>query len=276
MSTRPEDYVERIGHVRTAMGGFFPGTGARVRGRSLHTHCRDLRWFDLYLFALTGREFAPAEVELLETLWTYTSYPDARIWNNRVAALAGSSRASAGLAIGAAIAVSDADIYGMGPCLASYDFLSAHADVDDDALRQAVTVALRRDRRIGGYGRPVVADDERIEPMMARARALGLADGLHVRTAFRIEAILRTGRWRMRMNYAALVTAFCLDMGLTRHEYACFTATIFLAGMPPTWKESSEQMAGGLFPIPVGSVVYDGEISRTWPDSGDIHPAEKS
>jgi hypothetical protein len=265
MSTRPEDYVERIGHVRTVMGGFFPGAGARVRGRPLHEHCRDRRWFDLYLFALTGRQFCAAKIELLETLWTYTSYPDARIWNNRVAALAGSSRASAGLALGAAIAVSDADIYGMGPGLASYDFLSAHAEADDEALRVAVSICLKRDRRLGGYGRPVVADDERIAPLMARAQSLGLADGIHVRTAFRIEEALRAGRWRMRMNYAALVSAFCLDMGLTRDEYACFAATIFLAGMPPTWKESSKQMAGGLFPIPVEDIAYDGKIARPWP-----------
>jgi len=265
MSAHPDDYLERIGHVRTAMGGFFPGVGARVRGRPLHDHCQDQRWFELYLFALTGRDFPPAQVEMLETLWTYTSYPDARIWNNRVAALAGSSRASAGMAIGAAIAVSDADIYGMGPGLASYDFLAAQAGADDATLRQAVSDGLRRDRRLGGYGRPVVADDERIAPTMARARALGLADGIHVHTAFRIADILQAGRWRMRMNYAALVSAFCLDMGLTRPEYACFAATIFLAGMPPTWKESSEQLAGGLFPIPVDGVVYDGNNARPWP-----------
>lgn len=265
LTPTPDDFAARIGHVRTAMGGFFPGVGARVRGRPLHEHCSERRWFDLYLFALTGHQFAENEIELLETLWTYTSYPDPRIWNNRVAALAGASRASASLAIGAAIAVSDADIYGLGPGLAAFDFLSAHANADDTALLDAVTAQLRRDRRLGGYGRPVVAEDERIAPLMARAGQLGLADGLHVRTAFRIEAILHAGRWRMRMNYAAMVSAFCLDLGLNRDDYACFAATIFLGGMPSVWKEASQQPAGGLLPIPVDTVRYGGVTARRWP-----------
>lgn len=265
LTRTPDDFVARIGHVRSVMGGFFPGVGARVRGRPLHQHCSDRRWFDLYLFALTGRQFAENEIELLETLWTYTSYPDPRIWNNRVAALAGASRASASLAIGAAIAVSDAAIYGLGPGLAAFDFLSTHADATDGALHESVTDTLRRERRLGGYGRPVVAEDERIEPLMARATQLGVANGPHVRTAFRIEAILQAGRWRMRMNYAALVSAFCLDLGLSRDDYACFAATIFLGGMPSVWKEANQQAAGGLFPIPVDTVRYDGIAARRWP-----------
>lgn len=266
LTLTPEDFAARIGHVRTAMGGFFPGVGARVRGRPLHEHGSDRRWFDLYLFALTGRQFAENEIELLETLWAYTSYPDPRIWNNRVAALAGASRASASLAIGAAIAVSDADIYGLGPGLAAFDFLSAHAHADDTTLQEAIVKQLRRERRLGGYGRPVVADDERIAPLMARARQLGLAAGPHVRSAFRIEAILHAGRWRMRMNYAALVSAFCLDLGLQRDDYACFAATIFLGGMPAVWKEARQQPAGGLFPIPVATVRYEGTALRRWPE----------
>jgi len=261
----PRDYIDCVGHVRTALGGFFPGRGARVHGRDLHVDGASRRWFDLYLRALAGRDFSPAQIELLETLWTYTSYPDARIWNNRVAALAGSARASAGLAIGAAIAVSDAGIYGLGPGLAAYDFLRAHARDDDATLTTAITARLRRDRRLGGYGRPVVAEDERIAPMMTRARRLGLADGAHVHTAFRIERILEEGRWRMKMNYAALVSAFCLDMGLDRHDYAGFAATIFLAGMPPVWKESAQNPAGSLLPLPVSGIDYEGPAPRPWP-----------
>jgi hypothetical protein len=266
MRPDPQDYIARIGQASSRAGGFYPGEGARVRGQPLHAHCAQRRWFDLFLFALTARQFTPPEIELLETLWTYTSYPDPRIWNNRVAALAGSSRASASLAIGAAIAVSDADIYGMGPCLAAYDLLAAHAPLDDDALAASVTGQLRRERRLGGYGRPVVATDERIAPTMARADALGLANGPHVRTAFRIETLLLAGRWRLHMNYAALVAALCLDLGLAREDYAAYVATIFLAGMPPTWKEASQDAPGGLFPLPTSMIEYEGVIARKWPE----------
>ena len=261
----PNDYEARIGHVTTRLGGFFPGQGARVRGHDLHALAADKRWFDLYLLALTGHQFAEPEIDLLEALWTLTSYPDPRIWNNRVAALAGSSRASAALGIGAAIAVTDADIYGLGPCLAAFDFIGAHVNASDEALLEAATTKLRRERRLGGYGRPVVAEDERIAPTMAKARALGLADGPHVRTAFRLDTLLAAGRWRMRMNYAALCSALHLDVGVTRDDYECILATIFLGGMPPVWKEHKQAPAGGLFPIPVGALQYEGQMPRQWP-----------
>lgn len=266
LTPTPDDFAARIGQVRTAMGGFFPGVGARVRGRPLHEHCSERRWFDLYLFALTGHQFAENEIELLETLWTYTSYPDPRIWNNRVAALAGASRASASLAIGAAIAVSDAHIYGLGPILEAYDFLAIHAYDNDTQLTASLQMARQKRQRLGGYGRPIIAEDERIAPLMARAKALGLADGPHISTAFRIEqALLAQGR-SLKMNYGAPVAAFCLDLGFRRDDCAAFVSTLFLAGMPPIWKEAHENPAGGLFPIPVEAIDYDGRLPRRWPE----------
>jgi hypothetical protein len=217
------------------------------------------------LFALTGRQYSDAETELLETMWTYTSYPDPRIWNNRVAALAGSSHASVALALGAAIAVTDARIYGIRPTIAAYDFLSQHASDSDEVLLTAIEEELRASRHLAGYGRPIVAEDERIEPLMKRAAALGLDGGLHVQTAFRIERLLATGRWRLKMNYAALVAGFWLDLGMMRQECEAFNATAFLAGMPPVWLEARQQAPGLLFPIPLSMVAYEGPAPRSWP-----------
>ena len=50
--------------------------------------------------------------ESVAAIWTHTSYPDARLWNNRVAALAGTARSTGTLGIAAALAVSEAKIYG--------------------------------------------------------------------------------------------------------------------------------------------------------------------
>jgi len=265
----PAAFAAAVGLVRSRAGGFLPGRGAVLRGRDLHQYACDRRWFELYLLALTGRQFAAHEVEMLETLWTYTSYPDPRIWNNRVAALAGSARSSAGLSIGAAIAVSDAHIYGLGPVLEAFDFLSAHVCLDDTALLEAVRNELRSRRRIGGFGRPVVADDERIAPIMERAARLDLGNGPHLDTARRIETLLLAGRWRMRMNYATPVAALCLDLGLSRPQTEAFVATIFLAGMPPVWLEAAtSEVAGTLLPIPCSMLDYQGPAPRRWPSSG--------
>lgn len=261
-------FAEAVGVVASEAGGFVPGQGAILRGHDLHTLCRDRRWFELYLLALTGRVFSAAEVELLETLWTYTSYPDPRIWNNRVAALAGSARSSPALALGAAIAVSDAHIYGLGPGLEAYDFLCQHVALDDDALLEVLRSTLKSHRRIAGFGRPVVASDERIAPILERAGRLGLDRGPHLVLALRIEKLLLAGRWRMQMNYAAPVAALCLDLGMTRPQSAAFMSTVFLAGMPPVWLEAATaEVPGSLFPIPVAMICYDGAAPRRWADA---------
>ncbi len=265
MTAKPEDYEAHIGHVHSTMGGFHPGKEVYVRGLPLHQHWRSGRWFDIYLFALTGRQYNAAETELLETIWTYTSYPDPRIWNNRVAALAGSGHASVALALGAAIAVTDAGLYGIRPTIEAYDFLAAHAGDTDEALLAAIEEELRANRRLAGYGRPIVAEDERIEPLMKRADELGLDGGFHVQAAFRIERMLAAGRWRLKMNYAALVAGFWLDMGMMRHECEALNATAFLAGMPPVWLEARLQAPGLLFPIPLSMVAYEGPAVRSWP-----------
>jgi hypothetical protein len=129
----------------------------------------------------------------------------------------------------------------------------------------AIEEELHSNRHLAGYGRPIVAEDERIEPLMKRAATLGLDGGFHVQAAFRIERMLAAGRWRLKMNYAALVAAFWLDLGMTRHECEALNATVFLAGMPPVWLEARLQAPGLLFPIPLSMVAYEGPAPRSWP-----------
>jgi len=262
--TEPHDFEAAIGHIHTRAGGFFPGEGARVRGRPLHDHARNRGWFDLYLFALTGQQFSAAAIEMLEAIWTYTSYADPRIWNNRVATLAGSAHASPALAIGAAVAVSDAHLYGLGPVLEAYDFLSKHATADDAGLQAAAAAHRQGGHRFGGYGRPIVAEDERIAPTLARARALGLADGIAITAAFRLERTLAAIGLPLQLNYGAIVAAFCVDLGLDRSACEAYVSTIFLGGMPAVWKEARDQPCGLSFPIPVHSIEYDGQMPREW------------
>ena len=53
-----------------------------------------------------------------------SSYPDPRLWNNRVAAFAGTARSTGHLAVAGAMAVTEASIYGGQPILKVADFLS--------------------------------------------------------------------------------------------------------------------------------------------------------
>jgi citrate synthase len=254
--------------LRTSMGGCFPGERAVFRGHDLHAELRDADWLDLYLFGICGRRHTPAQIRVLHAIWVNTSYPDPRLWNNRVAALAGSARSTGILAISAALATSEAAIYGRQIDIAIADFLvRAKAAVKAGRpLTDVVAEELRASRGIGGYGRPVAksAADERNAVVLALAENEGLAGGEYVKLAFAIEEILLTGRWRMRMNYAAIAAALALDIGLAPREYYLYMLPAFLAGMPPCYIEACERPEQTTFPLRCQALIYHGPARRAW------------
>jgi hypothetical protein len=268
----PELLEQHVGRLVTSAGAFFPGERAVFRGYDLHTSLKDMDWLELYLFGITGRNFTPQQVSVVQALWCYTSYPDARLWNNRVAALAGSGRSTGTLGIAAALAVSEAQIYGRGVDIRASEFLTrAKMQVDAGAeLKELVHTELKQKRGIAGYGRPIVSADERVAPMMTLVRELGLDDGPHLKLAFEVEKILLAGRWRLHMNYAALAASLCADFGMSPHEYYFASIMAFLAGMPPCYLDAAEKPEGQLFPLPCRVLLFEGVPHRSW------KPIEKS
>jgi hypothetical protein len=268
----PQLLEQHVGRLITSAGAFFPGERAVFRGHDLHASLKDMDWLELYLFGITGRRFSQQQIGVVQTLWCYTSYPDARLWNNRVAALAGTARSTGSLGIAAALAVSEAQIYGRGVDMRASEFLTrARIQVDAGAdLATLVRAELKQQRGIGGYGRPIVSGDERVAPMMALVREQGLDSGPHLKLAFEVEKILLTGRWRMRMNYAALAAALCADFGMSPREYYFASMMAFLAGMPPCYLDAADKPEGLLFPLPCRMMSYEGVARRRW------KPLEKS
>ena len=241
----PEYLSQKAGKLQTAMGGFFPGSHVVFRGQTLHTDLKDMDWMELYLFGICGRRFTAPELQLMNALWTYTSYPDARIWNNRVAALSGSARSTGSLGVSAALAISEAHIYGRGNDI------------------QAISFFIATQKRLG-YGRPLINADERIVPIMTKAAALGFDQGPHIQLAFAIERFLLDSGRNLRMNYGAALAAFGADLGLSPEEFYLFMIPSFLAGMPPCFLEARHGVEGSLFPLRCTDITYEGSPPRTW------------
>ena len=186
----------------------------------------------------------------------------------RVAALAGSARSTGNhLGLSAAMALSEASIYGRGIDIRALDFLiRTRAEVargtDLDAW---VRAELSHRRSLAGYGRPIAAGDERNGPILKVARGLGLADGPFLALAFAIERSLLMGRMRLPMNYGGVLAGLAADMGFSPREYYHFMYPAFLAGMVPCYLEAAENPEGFLFPLPCGDVAYLGAPKRKWP-----------
>lgn len=259
----PAMLESQVGVVKSRMGAAVIGSHAMFRGHDLHRELRDLDWVELYLFGITGRRFTPQQAKLLHAILVYTSYPDVRIWNNRVAALAGSARSTPALAISAALAVSEAGIYGGQPGVRAIDFfLRAKQSLDAGANLAEVVKA---GGKIYGFGRPTPElGDERLPWLLELAHSLGLGDGPHLKIALETERLLVAKNARLRMNYAAMTAALCADMGFTIAEFHMFRVPLFLAGMPPGYIEALEKPEGSLFPIPCRNVHYEGKPRRAW------------
>jgi hypothetical protein len=263
----PELLAENVGRLRSRVGACFLGSHVIFRGEELHAGLAGARWMDVFVFGITGRRFSDAALSLLEAIWTHTSYPDSRIWNNRVAALAGSARTTGNLALSAALAVSEAAIFGRGIDIRASDFLIRTRTelLAGGELGPWVRRELTERRSLAGYGRPVSnRKDERLDPILSLARSLGLGDGPYVELAHDIERFLLDSRLRMRMNYGAIAAALTADLGLSPREHYLFMHPAFLAGMPPCYLDAVDRPEGTLLPLPCDGVAYRGTPKRTW------------
>lgn len=263
----PDMLADHAGVLRTRMGACWPGTRAVFRGHDVHLDLRDSDWVELYLFGITGRRFTPQQTKLLHGIWVITSYPDSRLWNNRVAGLAGSARSSPALGLSAALSVSEALIYGGGAGLRAIEFIkrAGQAVAAGQDLRRFIEDELAV-RFIYGYGRPINSTDERLPWLAELARKQGMGEGMHFKLAFEIETILLDlGKSGLRMNYAGMTAALGADLGLSQREFQLFRVPLFFGGMSPCLVEAAEKPEGALFPTPCSGVSYEGLENRPWP-----------
>jgi hypothetical protein len=266
----PEILKRNVDILRTRMGACIPGVCAIFRGRDLHTQLKDMDWMELYVYGITGRRFTGKQLQLMNAMFVYSSYPDSRIWNNRVAALAGSARSTGNLGISAALAVSEASLYGRGIDIRAIEFLirTLKELTDGKSLESCIKKELGAFRSIAGFGRPISSADERIKPLVELAGSLGLDKGDHVNLAFAVDDFLLKGRWRIRINYGALCAALAADMGFSATEYYSFAFPGFLSGMQPCYIEAAEKAEGSLLPLSCSHIIYDGPPRRKWPGAG--------
>ena len=250
----------------TELGGASVQSGTiTLRGYDLLNALEDLSWMDILMFGITGRRFNAEQLELFQGLWKISaSYPEPRIWNNRVAALGGSARSTPGLSLGAAIAVTDATIYGQRPMIGAFDFLQRCRTACDSGqpLRAFVVHELKTYRTIPGYGRPLRSVDERLAPLERLARRLGLWGGIHTRLALDVEKILE--RYRQGMNIAALAAALTADQDVSIADYRRMAILAFVAGLIHCELDAAKHPEGVLFPLRCNRLQYSGPSVRTW------------
>ena len=255
---------------QTSMGGMLFDQGlvcaVLLRGKNIFTDLQHKSWMEYLLFAVTGHD-NPKLARLLEAIWVIcTSYPDPRLWNNRVAAFAGTARSTGHLAVAGAVAVTEASIYGGQPILRVADFLSRAADQlqQGEQLQQVLDTELSQNGKTYGYGRPGQDQDERIQPLLNYIKEVDIDGGRHTELVFAIEKYFANSKRRLRTNIAAVFAGLLLDQGLNAREIYYLYILGFSGGFLPCYLDAQAQPAGTLFPLRSKRIKYCGAAPRTW------------
>ncbi len=270
--TGPEFLKQFEDNWQTEMGGILFGEGAIIRGQDIFKKFGDREWMELLIYAITGKT-SPKIVQLLNALWVIcTSYPDPRLWNNRVAALAGTARSTGVLAIAAGVSVSEAGIYGLKPIQGATDLLYRLKEQLDCGrnLENLIKTELKTHRAVFGYGRPLASGDERIKPLMDFARSIDAHEGAYINLAFEIDDYFKNSRYRYQMNIAAVAGGLIADQGFTAKEFYYLATLCFTGGMFPCFIDALSHREGTLFPLQTDRINYRGEhILKLWPSEED-------
>lgn len=265
--TGPERLKAYEDNWQTAMGAWFPGERVVLRGKDVFTELNDCSWMEFFIYGLTGKTSTKL-ARLVEGIWLIsTSFPDPRLWNNRVAALAGTCRSTGVLATAAGVSVSEASIYGLKPIKGSIDFLyRAAAKLEKgEVLEKIIRNELKKYRSVHGYGRPLTNADERVKPLMDFANSIGMGDGPYTKLAFEIESWFKNSRLKYQINIAAVSAGLLADCGVLPTEEYYYATLSFVAGIYPCFIDSLDKPEGAFMPLNTKRIDFRGKNEiRAW------------
>jgi len=253
--------------LKTNMGAWFAGERVVYRGKDLFPELGDEPWMRVFLYGITGRMLDDKQIKLFEGVWVLcASYPDPRLWNNRIGALAGATRSTGALGLGAAIATSEATLYGLGPGIKCIDFIRKVKLATDggESIEKFLSAYLKKERSFAGYGRPLVNGDERVEPIAKLATELGYDNGAHYQLAYDVEEWLITSRRRMRMNVFAVIAGLVADQGFSNREFYLYLTACYVGGIIPCYIDAASKPEGCFFPLRCDRIQYEGSENRPW------------
>jgi len=265
----PQELLDREDNWVTDRGAWFVGERVVLRGYDMFSELFDRSWVEIWYFSITGRFFLKNQIDLFQRLWVIcTSYPEPRIWNNRVAALTGTARSTAMLGLAAGTAVSEGKIYGGQANLGSVEFIVRARDLIENkglTLGEVVESEIKTSRGFPtGFGRPIINNDERVPHALRLAKELGLDDGVHLTLALEIEQFLERKRYRAKLNIGGLTAALCADQGMSAKEFYYAAGVIYSAGMMACYTDAAEKPAGTFFPLSCERIDYEGTLRREW------------
>jgi len=260
-----EKYHARIVSSR---GGWKIGSGVQNCGYDMMDDLvGKASYMQVVVLNATGRLPSKAVADWIEAIHICLSWPDPRIWCNRIGALAGSSRTSSVTASCLGVLAAESTSYGIKPLISGVDFIKdAYAQVTQGASVEDFIISETKKHggkpHLMGYARPIAKGDERIPAMEKVTKNLGFSIGEHLALAYQIESALSI-KFDESMNINGYMSAFLVDQGFTAIEvYRTFSALV-VSGVTACYADTADRIAGNFAPLKTDDVIYKGRPLRS-------------
>ena len=259
---------ELHGRIVSSRGGWKMGEGIQCCGYNMMEDLvGQVSYMQVVVLNATGRLPSRALADWIEATHICLSWPDPRIWCNRIGALAGTSRTSciAGSTLG--VLASESTSYGTKTLISGAEFIQ-HAYIK---VSQGMSVDAFIDEEVKqhggkpfftGYVRPIAKGDERIPAMELVTKNLGFSIGEHLKLAYQIEATLNK-KYNETMNINGYMSAFLSDQGYTKLEVYRMYSSFVISGVTACYSDTVNRVEGGFSPLKTSDIVYKGPELRT-------------
>ncbi len=267
----PDKWDKSRGKIFSKKGGWEIGKGIVTHGYSLlediHGHCS---MFQVMMMNVTGVLPEKRLADMLEGFCICMSWPDARIWCNKIGVFSALTKTSATAAIAAGGLAGDSKIYGPGSGITVGPFMRlVHQKLSVEKIpvdQFAEENAYRHGKLFApGFARPLAKGDERVPAMKKMARQLKYERGEFMRAAEELENYLQE-REGEALNLAGYFAAFMMDQGYSDEQIMGITAMSVTGGIYAGYFEYLHQDPHAFLPLRVDDIEYTGPKTRRVPE----------
>jgi len=268
------NYDKYRGKIYSRKGGWRIGSGITTHGFSLlddiHRKCSV---FQVMIMNVTGKLPERRLADFVEGLFICLSWPDPRIWCNKMGVFSAMTRSSATAAIAAGGLAGDSRMYGAGtgPAIEAFIVQAYQHTVDGE---QGVADFIEDNAYRGGklfapgFARPLAKGDERIPAMRRYAQQLDFEVGPYERMANEMEDYLSRKEGE-GLNLSGYFTVFMKDRGYTIEEIMGIAAWSVSTGVYAAYFEYSKEPPEAFLSLKVDDIDYAGPAIRDVPDRED-------
>lgn len=262
------------GVYHTKKGGWVVGEAVYNHGYSmLDELVGKYTFFQVLVLNVTGALPEKRLADWMEASFICLSWPDPRIWCNKMGSFAGSSRCSPATAVSMGILAADSRMYAAGAITKGAEFITMALEKKKRGIdaHQIIDEELSKLRHPGnptpvimGYARPIATGDERIPAMERTSKQLKFEIGPHLELAYEIDNIHRE-KFNETINMLGYTVAFMCDQGFKANEISTLYCTWVNSGVHACYDEALSRPAESFLPMHCEDINYIGHPERTLP-----------